>query len=115
MPILDVEIVSNTAPAPGLAGRIAQAATDVLGSPSGTLWVKVRQLDPALYAENGPDSPRPVFVSVLKRAAPANAAEEHEKLASAVAHVIGVATENVHVTYEPPAMGRQSFGGRLVE
>lgn len=114
MPILDVEIVTDTAPAAGLAGSIAQAAAEVLGAAPGTLWVRLRHLAPAMYAENAPANPAPVFVSVLKRAAPDDAAGEHFRLAAALAAVIGVAADSVHITYEPPAAGRQSFGGKFV-
>lgn len=116
MPILDVEIVSDATLEPGLAGRIAEAAAAVLASPPGTLWVKLRRLDVALYAENAAVAPQPVFVSVLKRGAPADdGAGEHARLANALARVIDVPVGHLHITYEPPAAGRQSFGGRLVE
>jgi phenylpyruvate tautomerase PptA (4-oxalocrotonate tautomerase family) len=66
MPILDVEVVSHSALEPGLARRIADAAAEVLGATPGKLWVKLRRLDPAMYAENASEVPLPVFVSVLK-------------------------------------------------
>jgi phenylpyruvate tautomerase PptA (4-oxalocrotonate tautomerase family) len=116
MPILDVEIVAAAAPAAGLAQRVADAAGEVLAAPPGTLWVRLRHLDPTMYAENASDAPHPVFVSVLRRVAPASgAADEHARLAAALARVIGAPVAHVHITYEPSAMGRQSFGGRLVE
>src|ERR1700752_47337 len=84
MPILDVEVVAQAAPAPGLAPRIADAAAEVLAAPPGKLGVKVRHLAPAMYAENASDAPRPVFVSVLRRVVPGSgAAVEHARLAAA--------------------------------
>jgi len=116
MPILDVEIVADEPPAAGLAQRLADAAAEVLAAPPSTLWVKLRHLDPAMYAENAAHAPHPVFVSVLKRAIPTSgAADEHARLAAALARTIGVPVGQLHITYEPAAAGRQSFGGRLVE
>jgi phenylpyruvate tautomerase PptA (4-oxalocrotonate tautomerase family) len=116
MPILDVEIVAGAAPAPGLAQRIADAAAEVLAAPPGTLWVKLRHLDPTMYAENASEAPSPVFVSVLRRVTPVSgAADEHERLAAALARAVGAPVDRVHITYEPAAVGRQSFGGHLVE
>jgi hypothetical protein len=115
VPILDVEIVSDAGPEPGLARRIAAAAAEVLTSPPGTLWVKVRRLDPGAYTENAGDEPRPVFISVLQRTNPGAAADEHARLAAALAQTTGIPVECLRVTYEPAAAGRQSFGGRLIE
>lgn len=116
MPVLDVEIVTDAAPAAGLATRIAEVAGSVFGSPPGTVWVKLRWLDPAMYGENAGPAPRPMFVSVLKRNGPGErAADEHARLAAALAPAVGVPVEHIHITYEPAAAGRQSFGGRLVE
>jgi len=61
MPILDVEIVADEPPAAGLAQRLADAAAEVLAAPPSTLWVKLRHLDPAMYAENAAHAPHPVF------------------------------------------------------
>src|SRR5262245_55603910 len=116
MPILDVEIVAVEAPAAGLAQRIADAAGEVLAAPPGTLWMKLHHLDPTMYAENASDAPHPVFVSVLRRVTPmSGTADEHALLAAALARVVGAPVDHVHITYEPAAMGRQSFGGRLIE
>ena len=116
MPILDVEVVADGAPEAGLAQRIADAAAEALAAPPSTLWVKLRHLDPAMYAENAAHAPHPVFVSVLKRTIPTSgAAEEHARLAAAIARTIGVPVGQLHITYEPASAGRQSFGGRLVE
>lgn len=113
MPILEVEIVGTAVP--DAAHKVAVAAAGVFEAAPGTVWVKIRRIDAALYAENGPGSPSPVFVRVLKRSAPDDAAREHWALARAIGAALGVPHEQVHLTYEPPAAGRQSFGGNLVD
>lgn len=114
MPILDVEIVGTAVP--DAARKVADAAAVVFEAAPGTVWVKVHLIDAGLYAENGQvRPPSPVFVRVLKRCAPADAGREHWALARAVGAALGVPHEKVHLTYEPPAIGRQSFGGNLVD
>lgn len=114
MPILDVQVVG--AVAPGAARRIADMAADVFDAAPGTVWIKLHPLDRALYAENASDAPpSPVFVRVIKRSAPADAGREHWALARAIGAALGVPHEHVHIWYEPPAVGRQSFGGNLVD
>ena len=116
MPILDVDIVG--AADLDLAQKIADAAGRVFHTPAGETWVRLRS--PEAYAENGgtlPEGVRPVFVSVLKTQPPAGEALvlEVQALTDAVAHACGRPPENVHVIYEPPALGRIAFGGRLVD
>jgi phenylpyruvate tautomerase PptA (4-oxalocrotonate tautomerase family) len=114
MPILDVEIVGTAAA--GAAQAVAEAAAQVFDAAPGTTWVKLREIDRAHYAENSPGpSPSPVFVRVLKRSAPADAGREHWALARAIGAALGIEHRHVHITYEPPAAGRQSFGGEVVE
>jgi len=117
MPILNIEMVTDEALLDGMAARIADAAAPVFGAAPGTVWVKLHRLASACYAENGPKPPPPVFISVIRRTLPAGdaAGEEHARLASAIAGAIGVSVERVHITYEPAASGRQSFGGTLVK
>ena len=72
------------------------------------------------YAENESRveaSDLPVFVTVLKRATPADAelAAEVTALTSAIAKTLGRAASCVHIEYAPAARGRLSFGGKLVE
>ncbi len=114
MAIVDVEIVGTAEP--GIAHRLADAAARVFEAPPATVWVRLRCLDPGCYAENdATEPPRPVFVTVLKRAwSPECAASEHLRLAQALALVLGKPVEHVHITYELAAAGRQSFGGQLV-
>lgn len=114
MPILDVEIVGHAQP--GAAKAVVEAAAQVFEAAPGTVWVKLREIDHAHYAENTPiDPPSPVFVRVLKRSAPTDAGREHWALARAIGAALNVAHTHVHITYEPPAVGRLSFGGDLVE
>lgn len=120
MPILEIDLVGEvgTADAAGLAQRLADAAGAVFGSAPQSTWVKIRILGPADYAENGgAASPqRPVFVKVLKRSTSEGTemADEVRRLTAAVAEVCSRPSESVHVCYEPPAQGRQAFGGELV-
>lgn len=120
MPILDVEVV--LAPAellpPGTARSLANRAGEVLGTPPGRTWVKLRRLSREDYAENGGPLPAelaPVFVELLEAAPPAG--EELERrvadLAEALAEVLGRPASQVHVLVLPPAAGRVAFGGRL--
>ena len=121
MPILQVQVVLREGEvlAPGLARAIANAAASVFTSPPGGTWVRLASLSPANYAEDGGGPPagvNPVFVSVLK-AHLQSAAElslECTELTRAIAGVVNRPPENVHVTYEPDAAGRVSFGGKLV-
>jgi phenylpyruvate tautomerase PptA (4-oxalocrotonate tautomerase family) len=114
MPILDVEIVGGAeADDGGTAPAIAVAVATALGTPPGQLWVKLRQLPGADYAENGPPpEPAPVFVRVLARIDdPAALPESAARIAQAVATAVGRPHARVHVIYEPDARGRVFFGG----
>ncbi len=83
MPILDIEIVASdstlTLPA-DLTQSLADEAAQVFGTPQGTVWVKVRIIPSAQYAEdNGtPLGVYPVFVTVLKSRVPEGSALENE-------------------------------------
>jgi len=122
MPILQVEIVDNPGAtlASGLAQRLADEAGRVLGAAPGTTWVTVNQIPSTRYAESGGDAGpgyRPIFVRVLKRVLPEGPARTSEiaALTDAVAGVCGWPAGQVHVIYEPPALGRVAFGGAIVE
>jgi len=91
----------------------------VFGCAPGRVWVRLRPLPAAQYAENGAlvaDSQRPTFVTVLHAHPPqADArAQEAAALTGAIASVLGQSAEWVHVLYAPEGAGRQAFGGRLV-
>lgn len=121
MPILNIEIVgalAASAPA-SLAQALADTAATVLQSRVGSTWVKVHRLDERDYAENGTTlaaDELPVFVSILHREPPVGAEREQQvtALTLGIAQVLGRPQDRVHLEYLPGAVGRQSFGGRLV-
>jgi len=121
MPILNIEIVASNSdesmPAE-LTQSLADAAAKVFGTPQGTVWVKVRVIPSAQYAENGgtPEGVYPVFVTVLKSRAPEGSAFEDEitRLTQGIANALNCPKENVHIFYQPDGAGRVAFGGKLV-
>ena len=121
MPILDIEIVmaEQTPSIESLTKLLADAAGDIFGSTVGQTWVKIRELDPKHYTENGVNKQQvfPVFVTVLKRKLPQKEEikKEIEKLTQAIAKICNRSAENVHIIYLPEGTGRVSFGGKLVE
>ena len=122
MPILDIEIVASNAdlglPA-DLTQSLADAAAQVFGTPQGTVWVKVRVIPSAQYAEdNGtPLGVYPVFVTVLKSRIPEGSALENEiaRLTQVIAEVLNRPDTNVHIFYQADGAGRVAFGGKLVK
>ena len=121
MPILQVEIVGKPAAGSGkLAGRIADAAAKVLKAPPGRVWVRLNYLPRGNYAECGGPLPagiKPVFVNLLKASLGPQRAllTEARAMAKAIAKACARPVENVHIFYDPPAMGRAAFGGELLE
>jgi phenylpyruvate tautomerase PptA (4-oxalocrotonate tautomerase family) len=120
MPILEVMIVLRDAEQipPGLASRIADAASSALGSAPGLTWVRLTALSRDQYAEDSggpPEGVSPVFVSVLKSQVegPEDLRVEAQNLAMALAGATSRPPENVHIIYEAQANGRIAFGGRL--
>jgi phenylpyruvate tautomerase PptA (4-oxalocrotonate tautomerase family) len=121
MPILDIEPVldARIAVDPALAQRLADAAAAVFGQAPGRVWVRLRPLPAAQYAENGAvvaESERPTFVTVLHAHPPERdaRAQEAAALTDAIARVLGQSAERVHVQYAAAGAGRMAFGGRLV-
>lgn len=120
MPILDIEPVLDArwAVDPVLAQHLADAAAAVFGQAPGRVWVRLRPLPAAQYAENGAvaEDARPTFVTVLHAQPPKHDARAQEvaALTRAVASVLGQAADRVHVQYAPAGAGRQALGGRLV-
>lgn len=120
MPILSVEIVGNRSDyAADLSQQLAEAAGVVLRSrPQGT-WVRLSFVADDLYAENGGATPGivPVIVTLLQSMVPSGDELQRQvrELTRAIAEVIDVPSENVHLIFEPSARGRVSFGGQLVE
>jgi phenylpyruvate tautomerase PptA (4-oxalocrotonate tautomerase family) len=122
MPIVDVEIVRREAATqPALpAQALADALGQVFGSEPARTWVRVKTLPDSAYAENNTPvaaSSLPVFVTVLHARLPSGQALAVEALAvtEAVAGCLRLEPARVHVQYAPPAVGRQAFGGKLVE
>lgn len=121
MPILSVELIGPPLPSaerPGLARRIADAAGHALGSePNGT-WVRLRDLGPDDYAENGEafeGTPSAIVTVLHADVEPTSTLElEAAALAAAVAEATGRDRRHVHVIYEPPGRGRVAFGGELL-
>lgn len=121
MPILEVEVVlrQNEALPAGVAAAIADAASQVFGSTPGSTWVRLRTVSPQNYAEDGggpPEDVSPVFVSVLKARIGNQDTMQREasRLTAVIAGAVGRPVENVHLNYQPPGMGRVSFGGHLL-
>jgi len=122
MPIVTVELVAD--PYPPLERNLTQALADtvghVLSSPPGQTWIRLRLLARNGYAENDAlvdAAALPVFVTLLERHPPTGAALQAEvtALTRAIAQIIGRPAACVHVEYAPAAVGRLSFGGKLVQ
>ncbi|MEK6706435.1 MAG: hypothetical protein AABZ06_11675 [Bdellovibrionota bacterium] len=117
MPILDVEVVCEIT-RNNIARRLADAAANVFESRPGSTWVKLRSLPRDNYAENGdlPMEAQPVFVSVLlgRRYEAKEYAKAATKIAEAFSKILNRPTENIHILFEPTAMGRMAFGGKLL-
>jgi len=121
MPILTVEIVlrERETLAPELARSLAIKAGEIFGRSPGGTWVKLHAVSPQQYAEDGefaPGAVAPVFVTVLKALVPDPETMQREagRLAEEFAPLCGRPAENIHITYEPPALGRIAFGGKLL-
>ncbi len=121
MPILDIEPVLDAGATidPTLAQRLADAAAPVFGQAPGRVWVRLRPLPAAQYAENDAAvaaDERPTFVTVFHAHPPEGDArvQEAAALTGAIASVLGQSAERVHVQYAPAGAGRQAFGGRLI-
>lgn len=116
MPIADIEIVEGA-----IDSRLSQALADALGrafeAGPGKVWVRVRGLPAAGYAENESRAATPVFVTITARELPEGAllARRIAAIVDAVAHATGRPRDDVHVEFRPAARGRIAFGGKLVE
>ena len=122
MPIVDVELVCESEVEFGTVSprAFADAIGAVFRTPPGRTWVRLRFFDSAQYAENDVSVSKtelPVFVTVLHARPPVAAAlsAEVSALTEAVAKITGRPAERVHVQYAPAAVGRQAFGGKLVQ
>jgi phenylpyruvate tautomerase PptA (4-oxalocrotonate tautomerase family) len=122
MPILDIEIVApdSTQSLPAdLTQSLVDEAAQVFGTQAGSVWVKVRIIPLAQYAEdNGtPTGVYPVFVTVLRSRVPKRSELQNEiaRLTKVIANVLNRPETNVHIIYQPDGAGRVAFGGKLVE
>jgi phenylpyruvate tautomerase PptA (4-oxalocrotonate tautomerase family) len=117
MPILNFEIVGDVNKNE-LARSLADAAGKVLETKPGNTWVKLHFLPREHYAENGDlaEEVQPVFVSVLLGRC--YDSKEHARAAlemtEAFATILNRPKENIHILFEPNAMGRIAFGGKLL-
>lgn len=121
MPILDVEMVTDDrSNSETWAKQIADAAGTAFRTGEGTVWVKLRFVSPANYAENhvpGYSTPRPVFVSILCRDLPPEAEKQvlMRGLADRIGEILQIPAPWVHILFQPPARGRIGFGGEWLE
>lgn len=120
MPILDIEIVGEPKgkSRENLARKIADAAGKVMGTGRAETWVKIKVVPADDYAENEEtEKCSPVFVSILRRDEKTTKEIEKEAgiLTNAIAKSCNRPACNAHLCYEAPAVGRQTFGGRLVK
>ena len=122
MPIVTVELVAD--PERPLERNLTQSLADTVGrvlrSPPGQTWIRLRLLPRDGYAENDAlvdAAELPVFVTLLERqtATGPELQAEVTALTHAIAQVIGRPATCVHVAYAPAAVGRVSFGGKLVQ
>ncbi|APV50149.1 hypothetical protein BWI17_10920 [Betaproteobacteria bacterium GR16-43] len=117
MPIVDIECVQREGESlpEGLARTLADALGEVLGSEPGRLWVRLRELPEAHYAENLSAAPRPVFVKILFGEPPTGdlLRLQMRQVCEAVARACRCPVDRVHVLVEPAASGRIAFGGEL--
>lgn len=130
MPIFHIDLLDDGAPRDAaLPKTLADALGTLLHAEAGHVWVRVTYCPPGEYAENGAgEVPRWAFVRVILRTLPPEvpppgfktipASEALAGRAYAIAELVarqtGRAREDVHVYFDPPAVGRIAFGGELV-
>ncbi len=118
MPLVDALLITDDPPAPGLAAAIADTLGPALGAAPGRVWVRLRCLPSAHYAENATpiDGPLPAFLTLTHAHPPQGRALTAEVAAvtQAMALLLGLPAERVHLEYAPAGAGRIAFGGVLV-
>lgn len=121
MPLVDIQIVSPTRAA--FERVSAQALADgigrALGSAPGRTWVRLQWLPARDYAENAAPAPAafgPVFVTLGLAEPPPlpERATQARAVSEAIAALVPIALDLVHLSYAPALAGRQAFGGHLV-
>jgi phenylpyruvate tautomerase PptA (4-oxalocrotonate tautomerase family) len=120
MPIVEVELVTDDEPGPGLAGLLADEIGRAMNASEGSTWVRLRTLPRDHYGESGgpvPEGVQPVFVTVTTQDRPAadQLSVVVERMTSSVARTTGHPRQNIHVIFAPDAAGRVAFGGRVVQ
>jgi len=103
MPILDIEIVASDSDLnlpTNLTQSLADTVAQIFDSPPGRVWVKLRMIPTAGYAENGdvPGDMYPVFVTVFKARVPEGSELEDETAfcRSLLSSVGGLANGELH-------------------
>lgn len=131
MPIFHLDLLDDGGPRDAaLPKKLADDFGRLFGAEAGHVWVRVTYCPPSEYAENGDGAiPRWAFVRVILRTLPPEvpppagrktipASEALAGRAHAIASIVsqhtGRALDDVHVYFDPPAIGRIAFGGVLV-
>jgi phenylpyruvate tautomerase PptA (4-oxalocrotonate tautomerase family) len=120
MPMVEVELVTDDEPSPGLADLLADEIGRAMQAPAGSTWVRLRVLHRDRYGESGGpvgDGVKPAFVTITTRSRPdpEQLAGVVDQVTTSVARATGHPRQNVHVVFTPDAAGRVAFGGRVVE
>jgi len=122
--LIHLEIVEDAVTSAPFASDVIQGLCDSLGDALGSrqagTWVKVTYLPRGSYAENRElliPAIRPVFVNITRAEMLESEAlaKEANGVAAIVAQHLDRPQENIHVIYEPPALGRIAFGGQLAQ
>jgi len=120
MPILTIDAVEDPQePLPAdLARAIAEAASEVLGTPRARTWVCLRRIPSADYAENGvAQAPAPLLVELRLREPPEGPKRARMvlELTRAIASAARRDPDRVHLFVQAAAKGHQAFGGQLID
>ena len=120
MPIVTVDIIGEPGPSETkLAQELADACAPAFPPEHREVWLQVRFTPGRDWAVSGgpaSERPAPILVHVVREVNPQGKDLEREirGITAAVARVAARPAENVHVTYEPSALGRMAFGGKLL-
>lgn len=118
MPILDFEIVGTQIEISNLSLILANTAGRILNSKPGNTWVKLHYLTTEQYSENDDSKQRvlPIFISILLSQNPGEEARSKiaSEMAEAASNIFNRSKENIHVIFQPDAIGRIAFGGKLI-
>ncbi|MBN1242175.1 MAG: hypothetical protein JXA15_05630 [Spirochaetales bacterium] len=122
MPVVSIEYVRSEDEGPArdtLAQELADGIGTVLEAAEGSVWVRLHELAPSRYAENGGGGSAfsPVFADVLLKDFERDETLDGRtrELARSIGRVLGRPAENVHILYGSSARGRVAFGGVFVD